>query len=183
MGACAASAFMLIGCIPRGEPASASASSSANELPSDSKVGEIGKETGRIVSQPARDVGASKIKIPPILQQAQDDPYTLARTESCASIDAEMAALDEELGPDLTANEETKKENRAGKLAAAGGRTVVNAIIPFRSLIREISGAAPAQRRLNVAADAGYARRGFLNGIRVSKRCPVESQADTAVTK
>ena len=82
MGACAASAFMLIGCIPRGEPASASASSSANELPSDSKVGEIGKETGRIVSQPARDVGASKIKIPPILQPAPDDPYTLARTES-----------------------------------------------------------------------------------------------------
>ncbi len=51
------------------------------------------------------------------------------------------------------------KENRAGKLAEAGGKAVINSIIPFRSLLREVTGAAPADRRLNAALDASYARR------------------------
>ena len=52
-----------------------------------------------------------------------------------------------------------------------GPKTVVNAIIPFRGLVREISGAAPEQRRLNDAIDAGFARRGFLRGIATSRKC------------
>jgi hypothetical protein len=156
------------GCVPRGEPATAGQTSS---LPADSKIASVGKETGRIVSQPARDVGASKIKVPPILEQAETDPYTIARTQNCATITAELTELDVALGPDFVAGGEEKKENKAGKLAAAGGQTVVNALIPFRGLVREISGAAPAQRRLNDAVDAGNARRGFLRGLMVSKGC------------
>ncbi|MEE3154506.1 MAG: hypothetical protein VX309_03150, partial [Pseudomonadota bacterium] len=53
----------------------------------------------------------------------------------------------------------------------AGGKTIVNSIIPFRGLVREITGAAPAQRRLNTAIDAGFARRGFLRGAAISRGC------------
>ena len=60
-------------------------------------------------------------------------------------------------------------ENRASKIAEAGGKTIVNSLIPFRGLVREVSGAAPAQRRLNAAIDAGYARRGFLRGLAKAK--------------
>jgi hypothetical protein len=48
---------------------------------------------------------------------------------------------------------------------------VVNALIPFRGIVREITGAAPAQRRLNAAIDAGYARRGFLRGLHYARHC------------
>jgi hypothetical protein len=58
-----------------------------------------------------------------------------------------------------------------GKLAEAGGKSVVNAIIPFRGLVRELSGAGPAQRRLEADIQAGYARRGFLRGVATARKC------------
>lgn len=72
--------------------------------------------------------------------------------------------------PDYTLGVD-RDENRAGKLAEAGGKTIINKIIPFRGLVREIAGAVAAQRRLDDAVDAGYARRGFLRGIQTMKGC------------
>jgi hypothetical protein len=128
------------------------------------------KRGGEIVTQPARDVGAAKTTIPPVLQVAHDNPYGLAGLAKCARLRQAITELNDVLGPDYTVSNQ-KKENRAGKLAEAGGKTVVNAIIPFRGLVREITGAAPAQRRLNAAIDAGFARRGFLRGVAYSRKC------------
>lgn len=133
-------------------------------------VGDTVKRGGEIVSQPARDVGAAPTKIPPILQAAYDDPYGLDGLGLCRKLRQEIEDLSGALGPDFTIRTK-KKENRAGKLAEAGGKTIVNAFIPFRGLVREISGAAPAQRRLNAAIDAGFARRGFLRGVAYSRKC------------
>ena len=60
---------------------------------------------------------------------------------------------------------------KAGKLAEAGGKTIVNTIIPFRGLVREVSGAAPAERRLDAAIKAALARRGFLRGVATARKC------------
>jgi hypothetical protein len=90
--------------------------------------------------------------------------------KSCAQLSAQVRALSEALGPDF-GTAPAKKENRAGKLAEAGGKTVINAIIPFRGLVRELSGAAPEQRRREDAIDTGFARRGFLRGIATSRKC------------
>ncbi len=125
---------------------------------------------GRIAAQPVHDLDANRTKIPPVLQAASADPYGSAGTRSCAQIAQGIAALTEALGPDF-ASGPAKKENKAGKIAEAGGKSIVNAIIPFRGLVREISGAAPAQRRLNDAVDAGLARRGFLRGLQSARRC------------
>lgn len=86
-------------------------------------------------------------------------------------IKAATTELDSVLGPDFAVGN-NKKENRAGRLAEAGGKTIVNTIIPFRGLVREISGAAPAESRLAAAIDAGFARRGFLRGTALARRCP-----------
>lgn len=134
------------------------------------KFGDTVKRGGEIVIQPAKDVGAEKIKIPPVLERARDDPYSLDGLRTCAQIGRETGALTEALGPDFAVGGK-KRENKAGRLAEAGGKTIVNAIIPFRGLIREISGAGPAQRRLNIAIDAGFARRGFLRGVALGRRC------------
>ena len=154
--------------MPFGGVASAQSGQSADQ--SSSKLREGADKAGRIASQPARDVGAVEQKIPPVLQLARENPYSLKAAGSCAQIAIAIRNLNAAIGPDF-AGVTTAKENRAGKLAEAGGQTVVNSIIPFRGLVREVTGAAPAQRRLNVAIDAGYARRGFLRGLYLSRKC------------
>lgn len=135
------------------------------------RFGDTVRRGGEIVSQPAKDVGASKIDVPVVLERAQDNPYDLTGLKTCSRIKAATDELTEALGPDFVVGN-NKKENRAGRLAEAGGKTIINTLIPFRGLVREISGAAPAQRRLNAAIDAGYARRGFLRGVALTRRCP-----------
>ena len=133
-------------------------------------VSGIGRKAGEIASQPARDVGAVQAEIPPILQAASEGAYSLNGVATCAQISTNIAKLTEVLGPDFTAGV-AMQESRAGKVAEAGGKTIVNTIIPFRGLVRELTGAAPAQRRLNAAIDAGHARRGFLHGVHRARRC------------
>jgi len=138
--------------------------------PRPSRIQDVGRSAGRIASQPARDVGVAKTGIPPVLQDAWDAPYGMKGIKTCRDISAAFHALTDVIGPDFKAGE-VKKENRAGKLAEAGGKTIVNSLIPFRGLVREVSGAAPAQRRLEHAVAAGYARRGFLRGMHQVRKC------------
>jgi hypothetical protein len=138
----------------------------------DDAVEGTAKKAGQIATQPVRDVGISKREIPPVLVEAVEAPYATAGVRTCRQITGAMAELNEVLGPDFVAGE-TKKENKAGKLAEAGGKTVINAFIPFRGLVREIRGAAPAERRYNAALDAGLARRGFLRGMAKAKGCKI----------
>jgi hypothetical protein len=141
---------------------------------SSSKSGDTRKQAVEIGSQPARDLGMSNREIPPVLEQALADPYGLKGLRTCAQLAGAARALNEVLGPDYEAGGEYR-ENRAGKLAAAGGKSVINSFIPFRSLVREITGAAPADRHMNAVVDAGLARRGFLRGVQYKQRCKITS--------
>lgn len=134
------------------------------------RLQETARTAGGIAVQPARDVGAKKVAVPPVLQRAIAAPYGASGTASCGQIRSGLAELNAALGPDFVAGAQTN-ENRASKIAEAGGKTIVNSLIPFRGLVREVSGAAPAQRRLNAAIDAGYARRGYLRGLAKAKGC------------
>jgi hypothetical protein len=165
---CAATAVALAGCghaQPRNEPPGRKAppGSSAN-------YDEARKQAVDIGMQPARDVGLSKRDIPPVLESALADPYNIRGLKTCGQLAAAVRTLDDALGPDYEAGGEYH-ENRMGKLAAAGGKSVINSIIPYRSLVREITGAAPADRHMNAAVDAGLARRGFLRGVQYKQRC------------
>lgn len=126
----------------------------------------------QIATTPAVDVGAKKLEIPPVLQRAAVNPYATAGTATCGQVKSSIASLSAVLGPDFIGGPNTK-ENRAGKLAEAGGKSLVNGLVPFRSLVREISGAATEERRLNAAISAGYARRGFLRGIASARKCRI----------
>ncbi len=133
-------------------------------------VGEAVRNAGHIATQPVRDVGIAKAEIDPVLAIAVANPYSLQGLKRCDDLGAALLALNKVLGPDFTGGY-PNKENRVGRLAAAGGKTVVNSILPFRGLVREVSGAAPAERRRNAAIDVGYARRGFLRGVYETRRC------------
>jgi hypothetical protein len=134
------------------------------------KVVETEKRAGEIATQPVRDIGVQKIDIPQAIQQAAAAPYSLTGLRTCAQLNHALVELNDALGPDY-AGSVTLHEDKAGKLAEAGGKAVVNTFIPFRGLVREISGAAPAERRLNAAIQAGYARRGFLRGVATARKC------------
>ncbi|HEY3696727.1 hypothetical protein [Phenylobacterium sp.] len=131
---------------------------------------EVRRKAGGIITQPARDVGLSRKQIPPVLAAAARGPYSLDGLKTCKSLVAAIQNLNQVLGPDYDARSKPT-ESRAGKLAEAGGAAVVNSLIPFRGVVREVSGAAPADRRLNAAVDAGLARRGFLRGVHRRQGC------------
>ncbi len=136
----------------------------------DRREDETLKKAGDIASQPAKDVGIEKTKIPSVLTDAVQQPYAVPRPNSCGAISGAIAELNDALGPDFGTNS-SENESKFGQLAAAGGAAVVNSLIPFRGLVREVSGAAPAERRLDAAINAGTARRGFLRGMAQVKGC------------
>lgn len=161
---CFAAAIMLLA-----STAGAQTGAGADNAAQEKRNGRFDR-AGEIATQPARDVGMRKVTIPPVLQSAINSPYGTEGTRNCAQIATSLKNLNTVLGPDFVAGAATN-ENRASKIAEAGGKTVVNSLIPFRGLVREMTGAAPAQRRLNAAIDAGYARRGFLRGLQISRKC------------
>jgi hypothetical protein len=132
----------------------------------------VGSTMVDIATQPAQDVNIKKKAIPAVLVQAKEDPYSTANARNCAQISGAISSLTAVLGQDFDSKEEKARPNR-GKQAASVGKAVVQSLIPFRGVIREISGAAGAQREYETAIDAGIARRGFLRGTARAKGCRV----------
>ena len=120
-----------------------------------------------VAKTPMTDLNIEKREIPAILLQAQARPYTLTGLGRCSALVSEVSALDEVLGPDLDLPEEERARISAGRMA----NTVVGSFIPFRGLIREVSGANDHDRRIRAAIQAGLARRGFLKGAGQAKGC------------
>ena len=129
---------------------------------------------GEIASQPD--------EIPPVLLKAVENPYATPPSRTCTGLNRGLGELNAVLGDDFVAGKEAN-ENRTGKIASAVGKTVVNSLIPFRGLVREISGAAPAERRLQAAVTAGIARRGYLRGLASAKGCKIAPIAPPVVAK
>lgn len=152
------------------DPATNTAPANADPAPQstrDEKRKETIDDTKDVVSQPAKDIGIAKNKIPPSLVEASNAPYSLAGLKTCRQIADAVRVLDAALGPDYSAGGPNDKVS-VGK--AAGG-AVVNSLIPFRGVVREVSGAAAADRRLTAATQAGFARRGFLRGVHQTRGC------------
>ncbi|OHT21705.1 hypothetical protein [Edaphosphingomonas haloaromaticamans] len=161
--------LLLAGCIPHSPPPKTGAAAPPVAQP-ESKIDQTGRRAGEIVTQPVRDVGVAATNIPPVLERASENPYSLDGLRACTELARAVTELSAVLGPDFIVGAK-QQENSAGKFAEAGGQMVVNSLIPFRGLVREATGAAPAQRRLNTAIDAGFARRGFLRGIHQARGC------------
>ena len=140
----------------------------------ESKGVEAGRAVGEIVTQPIRDVGAERTEIPEILAASTENPYRLDGALDCQQVARSIESLDAVLGPDFVVSA-AEVENRKGRLAEAGGRMVVNSLIPFRGIVREISGAAMRDREMARAVDAGFARRGFLRGLEYTMTCRAQT--------
>jgi hypothetical protein len=151
-------------------PVTTTAPTAADPAPQstrDEKRKETIDDTKDVVSQPVKDVGIAKTKIPPSLVEASEAPYSLAGLRTCRQIADAVRVLDAALGPDYSAGGPNEKMS----IGKAAGGAVVNSLIPFRGVVREVSGAAAADRRLAAATQAGFARRGFLRGVHQTRGC------------
>jgi hypothetical protein len=121
-----------------------------------------------VVKTPLRDLNIQSPAVPALLAMAQFDPYATAGLAKCDTLVSAIAALDMVLGADYDiAEEEEGKRISEGRV----GQSVLGSIIPFRGLVREVTGAAEAERNLRAAYTAGMVRRSFLKGWGLGRGC------------
>jgi hypothetical protein len=122
------------------------------------------------VQQPFKDLNLVREQTPQVLEAAAKAPYVEIQPLNCDAVRAELAALDKELGPDFDAAENKNDDILAGALRSAMG-------LPFRGVVRKITGAQKRDQKREHAILAGIARRGFLKGVdRKSCNAPPSTQ-------
>jgi hypothetical protein len=119
------------------------------------------------VQTPMDDLNLSKREIPPVLQDAVQNPYGTDGLGQCAQITTAVEALNTAIGDDIDLPREGGVRLSASDLADFASST----FIPFRDIIRTVTGANARKRRLQEAVLAGFARRSFLKGLGAARRC------------
>ncbi len=126
---------------------------------------------GNAMLQPLRDVNLKKDKIPERLLQIESDPYNLDYVDGCRTLVSEIVSLFPILGPDVNEiqlqSDTEMREKSASRIA--GG--IIGGLIPFRGVVRELTGANAHERDYRTALSAGFARRSFLKGIATAEGC------------
>lgn len=120
-----------------------------------------------VAMTPLTDLNLAKDEIPEVLVIAALDPYSGEGLKTCKQIGAAIADLDAVLGPDMDVYEDDRDRIEWGKIAS----NAVGSFIPFRGILREITGAADHRRDFQSAIYAGAVRRGFLKGLGQQKKC------------
>jgi len=125
---------------------------------------------------PLEDLNIRRNEIPQILREIAY-VYNAVPAPDCLDISREIGRLDIALGQDYDVEAVEKGAGRrggeaAGDLVVDTIRGVTTDIIPFRSIVREASGAAAFGRRRARAFAAGYARRAYLKGLALGQGCP-----------
>jgi hypothetical protein len=125
---------------------------------------------------PLNDFNLRRTEIPARLE-ALISPYEPLSVRSCIAIGTEVSELTKILGPDSDAplGPEATLGQKAGEgaanLALGGVASAATDFIPFRSIVREATGASAHERRLRAAYERGLERRAYLKGIGASMGC------------
>jgi hypothetical protein len=128
---------------------------------------------------PITDLNLKSDPIPPLLLEAQKDPYATKGLKTCSQYAAEVRKFDVVLGTDYDIATPEQRRINAGKVA----QSVVGSFIPFRGVIREVSGASKHQREFQDAILAGMMRRAFLKGMGLKLGCAYPARPADAATR
>lgn len=120
-----------------------------------------------VAMTPLTDLNLSRDPIPPILAWARDNPYSNEGLDDCEAIRAGIGDLDAVLGDDFDTAPPDSRGLDAGRVA----QRVVGSFIPFRGIIREISGANNHEYNFRAAIGAGMMRRAYLKGLGEARGC------------
>ena len=159
-------ALAMLGCVP-----------AAAQVQPDPDVEEVAKT-------PLRDLNIDPRDIPEPLRVAVSDPYETARLKNCNAIVTDIAALDRVLGADYDiAIPEKDKDGLPDVNVGKAGQSLVGSLIPFRGIVREVTGAAENDRLLQAAYTAGMVRRAFLKGLGLARGCDYPARPKPAATR
>ena len=123
------------------------------------------------VTQPAKDVNLKKEEIPERLLEIQGAPYDLTGMDRCTAILAEIQDLRPLLGPDVNEDPDLSRAEKRERSVSRVAGGLLGGLIPFRGVLREVTGANAAEQRYRKALSAGFARRSFLKGVAFSRGC------------
>ncbi len=133
-----------------------------------------------IAMSPLSDMNLRKKDIPVVLEMAMIKPYDLTGIKSCKGLTTAIVDLNGALGDDIdVATGEKSDMEKAGNGAGAIAKTVIGSFIPFRGIIREVSGANAQERLWDRALYAGTARRAFLKGMGEQRGCAWPARSAT----
>lgn len=113
-----------------------------------------------VITTPVQDLNLARDEIPELLLEIQKDPYNLDGIQRCSHYIAAISDLDDLLGPDFDIAGPQERQLSVGGVA----QSALGTLIPFRGLIREISGANKHQQEFQDAIVAGLMRRAYLKG-------------------
>lgn len=131
------------------------------------KADSVTEDALDAVTQPLQDLNLRSKDVPTILIIAQAAPYELAAVTGqadagdCQLIQREILQLEEVLGPD--ADRDPAEKGLANKGLQMGG-SILGGFIPFRGVVRQLSGANAEREKMDRAIYAGIARRSYLKG-------------------
>ena len=119
-----------------------------------------------VVKQPLNDLNILQNEIAPVLARAKSAPYAHVSGDNCQALEAEIQELDSALGPDIDlpggkgASVSKKLTDATFNLA----HSAVSSVVPYRGVVREVTGAEKRARSVNEALLAGTVRRAYLKG-------------------
>lgn len=132
------------------------------------KNDSVGGDTVDAITQPLSDLNLRSKDIPLVLQVAQLAPYDLSSVKECSAATKEIARLEEVLAPDADAPPD--KDGIVNKGLKFGGN-MLGGFVPFRGIVRQLSGANAERAKWQAAIYAGVARRSFLKGYAQGLGC------------
>lgn len=143
------------------------------------------------VQTPLVDLNIQRDEIPAKLAQLQPRPYSLRNDLCCEVIIDEIAQLDALLGPDVDALpwRTASSDSYVDKGAVLAQQQAIGLvagqvdILPYRGMVRKLSGAERHARAVAAAYHAGQVRRAFYKGLGVAYGCFLPQIATEAKTK
>lgn len=125
------------------------------------------------VTTPLRDLNVQKVDIPQVLLDALEDPYARPRNSRCQTLITLIRPFNEVLGPDIDTipGDEDGWGTRSKSTALGVAGDLAGGAIPFRGVVRKLSGAESHDRLVTAAIIAGHTRRAYLKGLGEARGC------------
>ena len=114
------------------------------------------------------DLGLLGPETPATLTEAAKAPYMVPPGADCAWLRSQIASLDLVLGPDVDIPPAPR--NPGDQIERTAGDALAG-MVPYRGVIRWMTGAGRKERARTQAVLAAAARRGFLKGVAWSRAC------------
>ena len=138
--------------------------------------GQEAKNFGYAAAQPLRDLNIGNPQVPNGIAALQN-PFGQSGANSCAAIYNEIQGLQADINRTSQRYVGARRpyDTRGGRVGNAWDVGVASAStfwIPFRGLVRQVSGAARRDLKAEAAADRARYRIGYLAGQARAYRCP-----------